>query len=533
MTAIRTPCDEGVVRGAAPPAAGRAAERWVLLASILGSSMAFVDAGVVNVALPALQRSLGAGVGDVQWVIAAYSLFLAALLLLGGALGDRLGRKRVFAAGVALFAAASAACGLAPGIRWLIAARAVQGVGAALLVPGSLALIGAGFAPERRGPAIGRWSAWSAATSGIAPVLGGWLIEAASWRWIFWINLPLAALTLAIALARVPESRDPAARGALDWPGAALVTAGLGALVYGLIASDRAAGTAPTLVPIGVGVALLAGFVAAERAASNPLVPLSLFRARTFSGANLLTLFLYAAMGGALFFLPFMLIQVHGYGAAEAGGAMVPMIALMFLVSPWAGGVAGRHGARRPLVAGPLVAAAGYALLAALAGGRGSYWTTFFPGIATLGLGMAISVAPLTTTVMGAVPAARAGLASGVNNAVARTAGLLAVAVFGLAGADRFGAALDRRLAADAGRVSPAARAVLAGQRDRLAGIEIPPSLPEGERVALRGVVDGAFGETFRLVMLLAAGLAVGAGATAATMIAPRPPRGSGLPRAG
>jgi EmrB/QacA subfamily drug resistance transporter len=524
MTAIRAPCDDGVIRAAAAPAApSRAAEPWVLLASILGSSMAFVDASVVNVALPALQRSLGATVTDVQWVIEGYALFLAALLLLGGTLGDHLGRKRVFAAGVALFAAASIACGLAPNVRWLIVARGVQGVGAALLVPGSLALIGAGFAPERRGGAIGTWSAWSAATAGIGPVLGGWLIEAASWRWIFWLNVPLAAATLAIVLTRVPESRDPGAARRLDWTGAALATAGLGALVYGLLEAARPSHTtAGVVAPIGLGLALLVGFVLVERASSHPMVSLELFRSRVFSGANLLTLFLYAALGGAMFFLPFMLIQVHHYSATAAGGAMLPLIALLFLLSPWTGGLADRFGARGPLVLGPLIAAGGYALLAILAGASGGYWSTFFPGILLLGLGVAISVAPLTTTVMGAVPMEHAGLASGVNNAVSRTAGLLAIAVFGLVAAARFDAALDRRL--DAADVSPAARAVLDGQRDRLAGAEIPRSLPPSQRDALRHTVDEAFVEAFRLLMLLAAALAAAAAGTAAVLITPAVP---------
>jgi EmrB/QacA subfamily drug resistance transporter len=493
----------------------------VLAASILGSSMAFVDATVVNLALPTLQRSLAATVTDVQWVVESYSLFLASLLLLGGSLGDRLGRRRVFSSGVALFAVSSLLCGLAPSPGWLIGARAVQGIGAALLVPGSLALLSATFPPERRGRAIGTWSAWSAAAAGIGPVLGGWLIQAVSWRWIFWINAPLAAATLAITLSRVPESRSSVAAKRLDWPGAALAPTGLGAVVYGLIEAPRGGLTAPGIaIPIAVGVALLAAFVVVERVVPEPMVPLDLFRSRTFAGANLLTLFLYAALSGAFFFLPFVLIQVHRYSAAETGAAMVPLIVLLFLLSPYAGGLADRYGARRPLVIGPLVAGAAYVLLA-LPGTGGSYWSTFFPGIVVLGLGMAMSVAPLTTTVMGAAPTERAGVASGINNAVSRAAGLLAIAVFGLVATSHFNRALDRRL--DALHVTAQRRAIRADVREKLAGAELPPTLPAEQRAVLRQAIEETFVDTFRVVMVVAAGLAVAAAASALVSIEPAP----------
>lgn len=500
-------------------AANPRVERWVLVASILGSSMAFIDGTVVNVALPTLQQALSATAAEVQWVVESYALVMAALLLLGGALGDKLGRRRVFASGAALFASASFACALAPDVEWLILGRALQGLGAALLVPGSLALLGACIPPERRGQAIGRWSAVSAAAAGIGPLLGGWLVQAGSWRAIFWLNLPLAALTLFVTLTYVPETRDPGARR-LDLPGAGLVTLGLGGLVFGLLEAQRFGFDHPLIIAaLLIGLLLLVLFLAVEARSSHPMVPLDLFRSRTFSGANLLTLLLYAALGGALYFLPFDLVQVHHYRPAAAGAALMPLIVLISVLSGWAGRLVDRYGARRPLIAGPLIAGLGFALLA-LPGTSGDYWTTFFPGMVVLGLGMAVTVAPLTTTVMSAVDAERSGLASGINNTVSRTASLLSIAVFGIVAYQRFNQALVQRL--NALGVPAEVQELLANERMKLAAAEVPPSLPAGLRSAIRAAIESAFVDAFRLVMLLCAALAVGGALCAWLLIQPR-----------
>ncbi len=518
---LREPCDNGVVRAgqrAAP--CGPVAERWVLAATILGSSMAFIDGTAVNVALPALQKDLGATVADVQWVVEIYALFLSALLLVGGSLGDRFGRRRVFLLGIAGFAAASAGCGLAPGTGALIAARAVQGIAAALMVPGSLALLSSAFDPARRGRAIGTWSGYGSIMAAVGPLMGGWLIDHASWRWVFFLNLPLAVAVIAISLRYVPESRDDQATGRIDLAGALLATLGLGGVTFGLIQSSSLGwGDRLVLGSLLAGAAALAGFLGVEARSSTPMMPLSLFRERTFTGANLLTLWLYAALAGALFFLPFDLIQVRGYSATAAGAALLPFVLLMFTLSRWSGGLVDRYGARLPLIVGPAIAAAGFVLFA-VPGLGGSYWTAFFPAVVVLGLGMAISVAPLTTTVMGAVEERHAGIASGINNAVSRCAGLLAIAVLGILMLGLFSRGLDRRLSRS--DLPPAARTAMAAQRQRLAAVEIPAGLIGPARTRGRSAVDGAFLDGFRGVMLTAAGLALLASLSAAWLISPR-----------
>lgn len=489
----------------------QAARPWVLANSILASGMVFIDGTVVNVALPALQQAFDAGVSQAQWVVESYALLLTALLLLGGAMGDRFGRRRVFAAGVIVFGLASVGCGLAQTTWQLIAARAVQGVGGALLVPGSLALITASFPEDLRGKAIGTWSGWSAITAAVGPVLGGFLIDHLSWRYAFLVNLPFVLAVLVLTFRYVPESRGGGEGTRLDWLGALLASVALGGLVFGLIEapprgwSDVRVIASLALAPLG-----LAAFLAVERRHPAPLLPLHLFGVRDFSAANLLTLLLYAALGALMFFLPLDLIQVQGYSATMAGAALVPFILIMFALSGWAGGLVDRYGARGPLVLGPGIAAVGFAAFA-LPGVEGGYWTGFFPAILLLGLGMAVTVAPLTTTVMNALDAAHAGLASGVNNAVSRATGLLAIALLGIVMQRAYDAALDDRLAAL--RLPQPVSDLVEAQRGKLAAIALPPSVPPATRQAVHAAAAASFVHGFRWVMgasaLLAAGSAL------------------------
>ncbi|HEY2819097.1 MAG TPA: MFS transporter [Casimicrobiaceae bacterium] len=511
-TYAAAPCDAGCIRTAPSPSTPIASS-WILATTIIASSMAFIDGTVVNVALPALQRELSASLGDVQWVVEAYALFLAALLLVGGAAGDRFGRRRVFLIGVVIFAAASTWCGLAASVRQLIAARAVQGVGAALLVPGSLAIISASFDEQSRGKAIGTWSGASALMAALGPVLGGFLIDHFSWRAAFFINVPLALAVLYLAFRNVPESADPGARGAIDWKGASLVTLGLGGIVSAMIEAPQRGWTHPVvLVTTVAGLCALAAFVWVERRETQPMLPLTLFRSSTFTGANVLTFLLYGGLGGSLFFLPLDLIQVHRYSTTAAGAALLPFILLMSLLSRWSGGLIDRYGARRPLIVGPIVVAAGFALFA-VPGTGGSYWLTFFPAAVVLGLGMVISIAPLTTAVLNAVEERFAGAASGINNAASRVSALIAVAVFGLIMTPIFNRVLDvefRRAT-----FPPTVASAVEQQRNRLAAIELPQDLDAATKGAAQAAIADAFVAGFRAVMLLSAVLALGGAASA------------------
>jgi EmrB/QacA subfamily drug resistance transporter len=495
------------MRGSAAAPAKTRGGVWVLAATILGSSMVFIDGTVVNVALPALQRALNATVTDVQWVVEAYALFLAALLLVGGSLGDLYGRRRIFLIGVVLFAGASAWCGFAWDIRSLIVARGLQGVGGALLVPGSLALISSSFCAEERGTAIGTWSGFTAITTAVGPVLGGWLIEHLSWRWVFFINIPLAVLVVAISLAWVPESRDEEMVQRLDGLGAGLATVGLCGVTFALIEAGR--GGYRALAAGIVGAAALAGFFVVESRSEAPMLPLGLFRSRTFSGANLLTLFLYGALSAVLFFLPMDLIQVQHYSATQAGGALLPLILLIFLLSRWSGGLIVKYGARLPLIVGPLIAGVGFGLLRRTGVG-GSYWSTVFPAVIVLGMGLTVSVAPLTTTVMSSIDQSRAGVASGINNAVSRVAGLLAIAVLGLVFATSFNGRLTRGL--DGLGLSAVERQSVEAQRSKLAAAS-------SDDVRVRRLIADSFVGAYGVVLWIAVGLSVASALSAALLI--------------
>ena len=410
---------------------GSVKPQWVLAAAILGSAMPFIDSTAVNVALPVVQRELHMSNGQTQWVVEGYALFLASLILLGGALGDLYGRRLIFGIGVAIFALASLGCAFASDATTLIVARCIQGVGGALATPGSLALISAAYDEKSRGRAIGLWSGFSALTSAAGPIIGGWLTQSLSWRYVFVINIPLALVVLALLAYRVPESRDETADRRIDIAGASLATLGLATLVYGLIAMNAGRFTGAPLGLVIGGLVVLALFVLYERRTPDPMMPCYIFASRTFDAANIYTFLLYAALGGSLYFVPFVLINVHHYAPTAAGAAILPFVFIMVVASRWSGGLVARIGARTPLLLGGILAGFGF-LAFALPGSDGSYWTTFFPAATILGLGGALFVAPLTTTVMNSVPVQHSGLASGVNNAVARTAGLIGVAVLGI-----------------------------------------------------------------------------------------------------
>ena len=520
---MKPPCDEAVIRShiAAVPCR-REHGPWVLVATIVASSMAFIDSTVVNVALPALQSSFGASVVGVQWVVESYGLTLAALILVGGSMGDLFGRRRMFLLGTAVFTLASIACGLALNLTQLIVARAIQGVGAALLVPGSLALISSSFGEQDRGRAIGTWSGSTAMTMAIGPVLGGWLIEHLSWRWAFFLNVPLAMVVIAVSFWCVPESSSRR-HGGIDWRGALAATVGLAGLVFGFIESTKLGWAHPLVM-----VSLAAGFAAAivfrrvEVTADSPMVPLELFQSRAFSGANLITLFLYAALGIFFFLLPLNLIQVQGYSATDAGAAILPLILLVFLLSRWSGGLVARYGAQLPLMIGPVTVGLGF-LLFALPSVGGSYWTTYFPAILVLGLGLAMSVAPLTTVVMQAVNQDQVGAASGINNAVARVAGLLAIAVLGVVIVAGFSRQLDRRLSTVT--IAPDARAELQANTSKLAALKPPAGVEPATASAIESSIFASFVFCFRLVMWLCAALALLSAAIAWRMIPGPSPR--------
>jgi EmrB/QacA subfamily drug resistance transporter len=521
MPAVLQPCDIGVIDGTKISSPCQLSSRpWVIAAASLGSGMAFLDSTILNVALPALQSDLGASVRAVQWTYGAYALVLSALLLVGGTLGDRFGRRRVFVLGATIFAVASLWCALAPGTAQLITARGVQGVGGALLVPASLAIIGTSFEGRLKAKAIGTWGALSAIAMAVGPVLGGWLVEEVSWRAAFLINPVLAAVAIPIALWHVPESRDPEAHN-LDLIGAVLATTGLAGLVYGLIESSAWGLGAPrVLVALTVGLIGLASFIWVERRVKDPMVPPSLFRSRNFDGANLVTLLFYMALTGSLYFLPFLMMQVHGYSALVAGSVFLPFVAMAFLIGRLSGRISARFGTKIPLVVASLAVLVGLLLFAVPGVEHDSYWTSFFPAMIVQGAGMALAITPLTTAALGSVDREHSGLASGVNNAVARVAGLMAVALLGVFVYGVFSMSLDARL--HSMDLSEEVRSEMEAAKTHLGAAEAPEGVNAGTEAHIERAIDESFVAGFRAVMLVSAGLALASALVAALLVSDR-----------
>ncbi len=512
----KRPCDEVAIestRAAGDYAAS--VKPWVLAVTILASSIAYVDESVVNVALPAIETDLKTSLEVIQWLVNAYTLCLSAFLLTGGAVGDLFGRRRIFVVGVAIFAVMSIWCGLSSDISQLILARGFQGAGAALLIPCSLAIIGATFDEAERGRAIGTWAGFSAIAGAVGPLLGGWIVDHFTWRWIFLINPVLALPAIWIAVNKVPESRDIQAKGGLDWRGSMLALASLGSLAFGLMSASVFGWSSAAVVgALLIGVLLFAAFIWEEARSPAPMLPLALFRSRTFSAVNLLTLLLYAGLGGAFFFLPFALIQVKGFSAFLAGAAFLPFTLIMALLSRWAGGLLDRFGAKGPLIIGPAIAALGFVLLAWRIGG-GSYGAFLVP-IAILGFGMVISVAPLTTTVISAVPDHETGVAAGINNAIASVANLFAVAVLGALALGLYDRGLDRQLA---GKSLPSD--VVRAIGEAKGQFVIAPALEKvqgNDRQLAATIIRDSLAKSIRSVMLICAALAL-AGAASSTLL--------------
>lgn len=480
--------------------------KWVLLSCILASSMAFIDSNALGLALDAIQTDLGASGAQLLWVSNAYLIFLSALILVGGSLGDHFGRKRIFSYGIGLFTVASILCGFAPTAELLILARALQGIGGAMMTPGSLSIISAYFGP-RRGAAIGLWSTFSTVTTIIGPLIGGLLVGQGLWRAIFFINVPLAAISL-YALRFVPESRDEHASSQLDYWGSLLATLGLGGITYGFIEVTGRGLSDPLIIgAFTVGIAGLVGFMLVESRSSHPMMPLRLFNSRTFSGTNAMTLFLYGALAGALFFFPLNLIQVQGYEESQAAITLTPFAIVLSAMSYGMGRLSDRIGPRLPLTIGSFVVGCGFLLMTLpnLTDGFSDYPVSYLPAIVCIGIGMGIVVSPLTAAVMGSVSSHQAGIASGVNNAVARSANVLAIAIIGAIALTFFKADLQDRT--DSIQMTSEQRAFLEEESGNLATTDVPADLSQTIQAEIEHQIDLAFVQTFRLTNYIAAGL--------------------------
>jgi len=502
-------------------------QQWVLVAAVLVASMVFIDGTALTVAMAALQSDLGARGVDLLWINNAYALVLAALLLLGGALGDHFGRKRIYVIGIVLFAVGSLLCGLAPTAPKLILARAVQGFGGALMIPGSLATITDAFEPERYGWAIGTWSACTVIASAVGPVLGGVFAQVGWWRGVFLINLPLAGAALIVLWMKIPKDRRETETRPLDYAGAALVTAGLAGLNYGLLEAPTRGWRAPLIVcAFGGGIVALVGFLLVEAYRQYPLMPLGLFRARTLCAASFLTLFFYSALNGILFFLPLNLIQVQGYHAATAGMTQLPLMILLVLLSRWAGGLVDRYGPRLPLTIGPAIAGLGFVLLAvpSVTNGPGDFWKNYLPALLLLGLGMGLTIAPLSTTVMRAVPPSKAGVASGINSTLSRLSSVLAIAILGPIALSAFSHSLAGR--ANVLELPASARTFLIAEAAKLGDARVPAGLDPTVANAVRQAINLAFVDSFRLIAYFAAALSWLSAIIAAVLLKGQSPEG-------
>jgi EmrB/QacA subfamily drug resistance transporter len=518
VPAVLPACEIGVVQSTKPSALCRPASRpWVIAAASIGSGMAFLDSTVMNVALPAVQDELGASAREVQWSYGAFALVLSALILVGGTLGDRFGRRRLFIIGAAIFGTASLWCALVPDTGQLVVARAVQGLGGALLIPASLAILGASFEGKQRARAIGAWGALSGLAMAVGPVLGGLLVEYVSWRAAFLIAPAMAVVAIPITLAHVPESSDPDARK-LDFAGAILATSGLGGVVYALIESSAwGFGDARVLAVLGIGLIALSGFVLVEQHARHPMVPPTLFHSRSFTGANLVTLLFYMALTGSLFFLPFLMMQVHGYSAFVAGSVFLPFVAMALLIGRFSGRISARFGAKLPLIVASLALAAGLLLFALPGADHGSYWISFFPAMVIQGFGMALAITPMTTVALGSVEGEHSGMASGVNNAVTRVAGLLAVAVLGAFIYGSFSTSLDARM--ERMNIPGEIQIAMEAAKADLGAAEAPAGVHGGMEAQIERAIDESFVAGFRAVMLASAGLALASALIAALMV--------------
>lgn len=500
---LRAPCDdlsaEAVAKAEKP-----CSPAWVLLATILGSSMVFIDGSVVSIALPVMQRELHASAAQALWIVEAYALVLGALMLLGGAAADRIGRDRVFVAGIFVFIAGSVWCGLAQNINAAIAARVLQGFGGVLVAPASLAIIGALFSGANRDKAVGTWTAFTAVTSLISPVAGGALVTAFGWRAVFFINVPLGIFTAYAAMTHIPETRDEARRGRPDILGSVLIGSSLGCIVYALTSISGGSISTGVLAGAGVaGLALLGLFIFVESRIAQPIMPMNLFHSRVFTGVNVETLLLYGGLSAIFYFLPFDLIQAHGYSAFTAGTAMLPFVLCMSLISRWSAAMLEKTGPRTLLSTGPAIVALGFALFAILP--RECFWCGILPPMLIVGIGMGIVVAPLTGTVMNAVPAHNVGVAAGINNALSRIGGLLAIAIAGALLWGLFNVRMQAQL--NTAHASPAQRAAVARERSKLAGAHYADP-------RLRRMVAKSYDDSFAGIALMSAGLSF-AGAAA------------------